>query len=208
MFTARYGLDIYIKFKQTVDPKVQSGASGLPLRSTDNYSYNHNHSRICKCGRHMRSKLTVTVTVLPKVLVTWRGNHKAKPIAALTLSSENVTCWYEPRNCAVPAVASLRGTERQQQQNSGTAHESSFIKKNPTRYNNVSTFFYFIFIWSSTCFGRHTPIIRSLKLHWQPWFCIRGGLLDVWLLDAVRLCLTASSNHTCRPKHIELHINM
>ena len=31
-----------------------------------------------------------------------------------------------------------------------------FIKKNPTRCNNVSKFYYSIFIWSSTCFGRHT----------------------------------------------------
>jgi len=31
-----------------------------------------------------------------------------------------------------------------------------FIKKDPTRWNNVSKFYYFIFIWSSTCFGRHT----------------------------------------------------
>ena len=31
-----------------------------------------------------------------------------------------------------------------------------FIKKNPTRCNNVSKFYYSIFIWSSTCFGWHT----------------------------------------------------
>jgi len=31
-----------------------------------------------------------------------------------------------------------------------------FIKKNPTKCNNVSTFYYSIFIWSSRCFGRHT----------------------------------------------------
>jgi len=31
-----------------------------------------------------------------------------------------------------------------------------FIKKNPTRCNKVSKFYYSIFIWSSTCFGRHT----------------------------------------------------
>jgi len=31
-----------------------------------------------------------------------------------------------------------------------------FIKKNPTRCNNVSTFYYSIFIWSSTFFGRQT----------------------------------------------------
>jgi len=31
-----------------------------------------------------------------------------------------------------------------------------FIKKNPTRCNNVSKFYYSIFIWSLTCFGLHT----------------------------------------------------
>jgi len=31
-----------------------------------------------------------------------------------------------------------------------------FIKKNPTRCNNVSKFYYSIFIRRSTCFGRHT----------------------------------------------------
>jgi hypothetical protein len=31
-----------------------------------------------------------------------------------------------------------------------------FIKKNSTRCNNVLKFYYSIFIWSSTCFGRHT----------------------------------------------------
>jgi hypothetical protein len=34
--------------------------------------------------------------------------------------------------------------------------ETWFIKKNPTRCNNISKFHYSIFIWSSTCFGRHT----------------------------------------------------
>jgi hypothetical protein len=90
-------------------------------------------------------------------------------------------------------------------------HHSIIRTENPTRCNSVSKF-YFIFIWSSTCFGRQTahhqepktalaasgfayvegcwtcscwtltgrvyftqhisgdtpPIIRSLKLHWQP----------------------------------------
>ena len=31
-----------------------------------------------------------------------------------------------------------------------------FIKQNPTRCNNVSKFYYFIFIWNSACFGQHT----------------------------------------------------
>ena len=34
-------------------------------------------------------------------------------------------------------------------------HHSIIHKESPTRCNSVSTF-YFIFIWSSTCFGRHT----------------------------------------------------
>jgi hypothetical protein len=33
---------------------------------------------------------------------------------------------------------------------------SRFIKKNLTRCNNVSNFYYSLFIWSSTCFGLHT----------------------------------------------------
>jgi len=33
-----------------------------------------------------------------------------------------------------------------------------FIKKNPTICNNALIFYYSIFIWSSTCFGRHTAL--------------------------------------------------
>jgi len=38
-----------------------------------------------------------------------------------------------------------------------------FIQKNPTRCNSVSKFCYSIFIWSSTCFGRHTAHHQELK---------------------------------------------
>jgi hypothetical protein len=38
-----------------------------------------------------------------------------------------------------------------------------FIKKNPTRCNSVSNFYYSIFIWSSTCFGRHTAHYQEAK---------------------------------------------
>jgi len=37
----------------------------------------------------------------------------------------------------------------------GSVHHSIIHIENPTRCNSVSKF-YFIFIWSSTCFGRHT----------------------------------------------------
>ena len=52
--------------------------------------------------------------------------------------------------------------------NEGANMSVSFIKKiqqDATMYQN---FYYSVFIWSSTCLGRHTPIIRSLKLHWPP----------------------------------------
>jgi hypothetical protein len=35
--------------------------------------------------------------------------------------------------------------------------------ENPTRCNNVSKF-YFVFVWSSTCFGRHTAHHQELKI--------------------------------------------
>jgi len=38
-----------------------------------------------------------------------------------------------------------------------------FIKKNPTGCNNVSKFYYSIFIWSLTCFGRHTAYHQEPK---------------------------------------------
>ena len=39
-----------------------------------------------------------------------------------------------------------------------------FTQKNPTICNNVSKIYYFIFIWSSTCFGRHTAHHQEPKI--------------------------------------------
>jgi len=53
-----------------------------------------------------------------------------------------------------------------------------FIKKNPTRRNNVSKFYYSIFIWNSTCFGRHTAHHQEHKTALAAsGFFIRGKLL-------------------------------
>ena len=38
----------------------------------------------------------------------------------------------------------------------GSVHHSTIHKENPTSCNSVSKFYYSIFIWSSTCFGRHS----------------------------------------------------
>jgi len=55
----------------------------------------------------------------------------------------------------------------------GSVHHSIIHKENPTRCNKVSKF-YFIIIWSSTCFGLHTA---------HHWTC------SCWTLSA-------SSNYT------------
>jgi len=38
--------------------------------------------------------------------------------------------------------------------------------------------------------GDTPPIIRSLKLHWQPLVFIRGRLLDMYFVDVVRHTVT------------------
>jgi hypothetical protein len=43
-----------------------------------------------------------------------------------------------------------------------------FIKKNPTRCNNVSKFIIPYLYETQHVSGDTSPIIRSLKLHWQP----------------------------------------
>jgi hypothetical protein len=44
----------------------------------------------------------------------------------------------------------------------GSVRHSIIHIENPTRCNSVSKF-YFIFIWNSTCFGRHTAHHQELK---------------------------------------------
>ena len=84
-------------------------------------------------------------------------------------------------------------------------------------------------IWNSTCLGRHTAHHQEPKtaLAARLWFCTRGRLLDVYLLDAVSVQqphVQQPSTYAkpeaasavlgswwwavCRPKHVELHINM
>jgi hypothetical protein len=71
--------------------------------------------------------------------------------------------------------------------------------ENPTRCHSVSKF-YFIFIWSSTCFGRHTAHHQEPKtaLEATGFACVEGCLTcSCWTLPgSVGDCLTASSNHT------------
>ena len=103
-----------------------------------------------------------------------------------------------------------------------------FIKKNPTRCNNASKFYYSIFIWSSTSFGRHTAHHQEPKtaLAASGFSYVEGCWTCSWWR------LTTSTNYTstnlphkknpeaasailgswwwavCCPKHVEFHINM
>ena len=61
--------------------------------------------------------------------------------------------------------------------------------KNPTRCNSVSKF-YFIFVWSSTCFGRHTAHHQEPKTA-----LVASGFTYVEVCWPCR-CWTASSNYT------------
>jgi len=71
-----------------------------------------------------------------------------------------------------------------------------FIKKNPTRCNTVSKFYYSIFIWSSTCFGRHTAHHQEPKtaLAASGFSYVEGWWTCSWWTLSGTLCLTTSTN--------------
>jgi hypothetical protein len=83
-----------------------------------------------------------------------------------------------------------------------SVHHSIIHKENPTtRCNSVSKF-YFIFVWSSTCFGRHTahhqepktaPAASGFAYAEDRWTCgrVREGAVHLLILYP-----RASSNHT------------
>jgi hypothetical protein len=57
-----------------------------------------------------------------------------------------------------------------------------FININPTRCNNVSEFYYSVFIWSSTCFGWHTAHHQEPKTALAPsgFSYMKGCLMCRW----------------------------
>jgi hypothetical protein len=97
-----------------------------------------------------------------------------------------------------------------------------FIKKNPTRCNNVSKYYYSIVIWSLTCFRWHTAY------HQEPETALAASgfsyLEDCWTLSGTirQLYIQQPSMHekpeatsailgpwwwaVCHPKHVEFHI--
>jgi len=78
-----------------------------------------------------------------------------------------------------------------------------FIKKNPTRCNSISKFYYSIFIWSSTCFGWHiahhqepkTALAASSGFYMWKVVWMRSW----WMLSGT-LCLTTFTNYAWNNK--------
>jgi hypothetical protein len=113
-------------------------------------------------------------------------------------------------------------------------YPKKFRNENPKRCKNVSTIYYSIFIWSSTCFGRHTAHHQEPKTSLAATgFFTRERLLDMQMVDVARHSVPDNVNQlhvqqpstyekpegasailgswwwaVCRPKHVELHINM
>jgi hypothetical protein len=105
-----------------------------------------------------------------------------------------------------------------------------FIKKNPKRCNNVSKVYYSTFIWSSTCFGRHTAHQQEPKtaLAASGFSYVKGCWTCRWRTlsgtvchhlhvqrpftyekpEAVRAVLGSCWWAVCRSKHVEFHINV
>jgi hypothetical protein len=116
----------------------------------------------------------------------------------------------------------------------GSVHHSAIRTKSPTRCNSVSEFYYPIFQWSSTCFGRHTFHHQEPKTaQAASGFAYVEGCrtCSCWTLPGTVCYLTTSNNCTsdtlsrhfakleaacavlgswwwavCCPKHIDLHL--
>jgi hypothetical protein len=112
----------------------------------------------------------------------------------------------------------------------GSMHHSTIHKERSNKMEQCIDFYYSIFIWSSTCFGRHTAHHQGPKtaLAASGFSYLEG----CWTCSWWTLSGTTSTNYTykqpstyekpeaasavlgpwwwavCRPKHFELHINM
>jgi len=79
-----------------------------------------------------------------------------------------------------------------------------FIKKNPTRCSNVSKFYHSIFIWNSTCYGRHTAHHQEPKtvVPASGFLYVEGCSTCSWWTLSGTLCLTTSTNCGRSPAEI------
>jgi len=80
----------------------------------------------------------------------------------------------------------------------GSMHHSTIHKEKSKRCNNVSKFYYSIFIWSSTCFGRHTAHHKEPKaaLAASGFSHVVGCWTCSWWTLSGTVCLTTSTYYT------------
>jgi hypothetical protein len=75
---------------------------------------------------------------------------------------------------------------------------SEIHEENPTKCNSVPKFYYSLFIWSSTCFERHTAHHQEPKsaLAVSGFSYVESCWTCSWWMLSCTLCLTTSTNHT------------
>jgi hypothetical protein len=109
-------------------------------------------------------KLCIKITAFR----TWKTSRQGQPrwlagrlcdlqswAAAFVRQSDEVAPLSAPPNRIKRWISEDFGENRGDNKNRSLVHLTTIHKENPTRCNSVSKF-YFIFIWGSTCFGRHT----------------------------------------------------
>jgi len=88
----------------------------------------------------------------------WYCSNKMLSVICTTLFTDswNYYITFSPRHTVhITFLCSYRHNMKNKLDVCGSVHHSIIHIENPTRCHSVSKF-YFIFIWSSTCFGRHT----------------------------------------------------
>jgi hypothetical protein len=115
------------------------------------------------------------------------------------LCENNTAIWYN-KSCRItqltPTYASIKVNGNNPLTFLDPCIMVKFIKENPTRCNNVSKCYNSIFIWRSTCFGRHTAHHQEPKtaLAASSFSYVEGCWTSSWWTLPGTLCLT-----TCRP---------
>jgi len=81
----------------------------------------------------------------------------------------------------------------------GFVHHSTIHAEIVNKMQQCIKIYYSTFLWSSTCFGRHTPPSSGAQNYTSSlWFCIRERLLDV----EVSAILSSWWWTVCHPKHV------
>jgi len=104
------------------------------------------------------------------------------------------TCW-NPRVLSRPIMRFFFFFNIYQFDVRGSVHHSTIHEE---RCNNVSKFYYSVFIWSSTCFGRHTAHHQEPKtaLAASGFSYVEGCWTCSWWTLSGTVCLTTSTNYT------------